>query len=269
VTEPVRAEPEPATPLPAPITRRTLGLEVVVVLALSLGASAAYAALDLIRNVVVSIEHHQALSAQTTTLYAPLDVHPYLDLAYQLLGIAVELAPVLLVVYLLHRSCERLAVLGIDGSQPKRDATWSAVLALLVGGVGLGALLVYKALGFNVTIDIGSAHHYWFTAPLLVLHAFGTATAEEVIVGSYLLYRLQQLHWSEGRSLVTAALLRGAYHLYQGPGSFVSNVALGLFFGRIFQRTRRAAPLVVAHFLIDAVAFVGYLELKGKVSWLP
>jgi membrane protease YdiL (CAAX protease family) len=219
--------------------------------------------------VVISIERHQALSSQTTTLYAPVDTHPYLDLAYQLVGIATELAPVLLVIYLLHRSSERLSVLGIDPTQPRRDAAWGAVLAALVGGVGLGALLAYKALGFNLAIDIGSTHHYWFTAPLLVLHAAGTATAEEVIVGSYLLYRLEQMEWSQQRSLAAAALIRGAYHLYQGPGQFVSNVVLGLFFGRIFQRTRRAAPLVLAHFLIDAVAFVGYLELKGKVGWLP
>jgi hypothetical protein len=176
---------------------------------------------------------------------------------------------VLLVVYLLHRSSERLSVLGIDRTQPRRDATWGVVLGALVGGVGLGALLAYKALGFNLTIDIGSTHHYWFTAPLLVLHAAGTATAEEVIVGSYLLYRLEQMQWSQQRSLLVAALIRGAYHLYQGPGQFVSNFVLGLFFGRIFQQTQRAAPLVFAHFLIDAVAFVGYLELKGKVGWLP
>ena len=175
----------------------------------------------------------------------------------------------LLVVYLLHRSSERLSVLGIDRTEPRRDALWGAGLAALVGSVGLGALLAYKALGFNLTIDIGSTRHYWFTAPLLVLHAAGTATAEEVIVGSYLLYRLEQMQWSQRRALGAAALIRGAYHLYQGPGQFVSNVVLGLFFGRIFQRTRRAAPLVLAHFLIDAVAFVGYLELKGKVGWLP
>jgi len=28
-------------------------------------------------------------------------------------------------------------------------------------------------------------------------------------------------------------------------------------------------PLVVAHTLIDATAFVGYVALHGKVSWLP
>jgi hypothetical protein len=27
--------------------------------------------------------------------------------------------------------------------------------------------------------------------------------------------------------------------------------------------------LIVAHFLIDAVAFVGYALLAGHVSWLP
>jgi hypothetical protein len=28
-------------------------------------------------------------------------------------------------------------------------------------------------------------------------------------------------------------------------------------------------PLLIAHTLIDAVAFVGYAELAGHVSWLP
>jgi membrane protease YdiL (CAAX protease family) len=250
-------------PVAAPLTRRALRLEVVAVLALSLGASAAYAVLDLIHNLVVSIESHVALSAQTTTLYAATDTHPYLDLAYQVVGIATEVAPVLLVVYLLYRSSERLSVLGLDTGRPRRDATWAVGLAALVGAVGLGLLLAYKALGFNLNISIGSGPHYWFTAPLLVLHAAGTAVAEEVIVGSYLLHRLDQLGWSERKALLGAALLRGAYHLYQGPGQFVSNAALGLFFGRIFQRTGRGGVLVVAHFLIDAVAFVGYLELKG------
>ena len=44
---------------------------------------------------------------------------------------------------------------------------------------------------------------------------------------------------------------------------------LGLIFGRLFQRWGRAAPLFVAHTLIDVVAFVGYALLAGHVSWLP
>ena len=238
-------------------------------LALSLGASAAYAVLDLVHGLVVSIERHQALTSQSAPLYSAADTHPYIDLGYQLVGIATELAPVLLVIYLLYRSSEHLSVLGIDRSRPRQDATWAVLLAVLVGGTGLGALLLFKAAGLNFTITIGEGSHYWFTAPVLVLHAAGTAIAEEVIVAAYLLHRLRQLGWGDNRSLAASAVLRGAYHLYQGPGQFVSNAVLGLFFGRIFQRTNRAAPLVVAHFLVDAVAFVGYLELRGKVGWLP
>jgi len=257
------------TPVAAPVTRRLLGLEVVVVLALSLGASAIYAVIDLVRSAVVALEHHQALSAQTTTVVGSVDTHPYFDLAYQLVGVAVELAPVLLVAYLLARSRERLADLGLDRARAGPDLAVGAGLAAVVGGAGLAALVAFKAMGLSLTITVGSSHHYWWTIPLLIVQAAGFAIEEEVIVGAYLLHRLDQLGWSENRSLVTSALLRGAYHLYQGPGQFLSNAVLGLLFGRIFQRTRRAAPLVVAHFLVDAVAFVGYLELKGHVSWLP
>jgi hypothetical protein len=28
-------------------------------------------------------------------------------------------------------------------------------------------------------------------------------------------------------------------------------------------------PLIIAHFLIDSVAFVGYALLAGHVGWLP
>ena len=44
---------------------------------------------------------------------------------------------------------------------------------------------------------------------------------------------------------------------------------MGVIFGRVYQRCGRTAPMIVAHFLIDSVAFVGYVALHGKVSWLP
>ena len=49
------------------------------------------------------------------------------------------------------------------------------------------------------------------------------------------------------RALVASAVLRGAYHLYQGFGGFVGNAVMGLLFGWLFLRTRRVMPLVVAH----------------------
>jgi hypothetical protein len=85
----------------------------------------------------------------------------------------------------------------------------------------------------------------------------------------YLLHRLSQLGWRPGHALTVSALLRGSYHLYQGFGGFAGNVVMGLIFGRLYQRWGRAAPLVVAHTLIDGVTFVGYTLLHGHVAWLP
>ena len=45
--------------------------------------------------------------------------------------------------------------------------------------------------------------------------------------------------------------------------------ALGVIFGVLYRRWGRVTPMVIAHTLIDAVAFVGYVALHGHVSWLP
>ena len=60
----------------------------------------------------------------------------------------------------------------------------------------------------------------------------------------------------------TSALLRGSYHLYQGWGGFAGNLAMGLFFGVLFVRWRRTWPFVVAHFLLDLGAGIGYLAFR-------
>ena len=105
--------------------------------------------------------------------------------------------------------------------------------------------------------------------PVLVLSAIQNALLEEVLVVGYLLHRLRQLGWSDNRALALSAGLRGSYHLYQGFGGFLGNAAMGLVFGRIWQRTGRTTQLVITHATIDTFAFVGYALLRGKVSWLP
>jgi membrane protease YdiL (CAAX protease family) len=41
---------------------------------------------------------------------------------------------------------------------------------------------------------------------------------------------------------------------------------MGLVFGQWFRRTRRTMPLVIAHTLIDVVAFVGYALAKDALG---
>ncbi len=89
------------------------------------------------------------------------------------------------------------------------------------------------------------------------------------MVLGYLLHRLGQLGVPAGRAIAASALVRGSYHLYQGFGGFVGNAAMGVIFGVLYRRWGRVTPLVLAHTLIDAVAFAGYAVLHGHVSWLP
>ena len=78
------------------------------------------------------------------------------------------------------------------------------------------------------------------------------------MVLGYLFARLRQLGWGPWAIILTTSVLRASYHLYQGPGAFIGNLAMGLLFGWLFQRSGRLMPFLVAHFLIDATVFVGY-----------
>jgi membrane protease YdiL (CAAX protease family) len=234
--------------------RRVLRDEVLLVLGLSLAASAAYALVDL-------------LSAPLRGVAAPL--YANVGLVYQLLDVATSLVPVLLALHFLRRSGESATSIGLDGRRPLADAAWGTALAAVVGVVGLGIYVGAVELGVNRSVVPVPPLGHWWTIPVLLLGAARSGLLEEVIVCGYLLRRLDQLGWSRGRALWASALLRGAYHLYQGYGGFAGNLALGLFFGRVYQRRGRTTPLVIAHFLIDAVAGLGYLALRGKVFWLP
>jgi membrane protease YdiL (CAAX protease family) len=249
--------PDTTQPAPPPAElppRGVLGQEVLLVLGLSLAASAAYALLSLV-------------SAPIRGVSAPLFSRA--GLAYQLLDVATSLVPVALVAHFLARSGESLAGIGLDARRPAADAPRVVVLAASVGAVGLVVYVAAVELGLNRSVVPVPPTGHWWTIPVLLLAALRSGLLEEVVVCGYLLRRLDQLGWSPARALAASALLRGAYHLYQGFGGFFGNLALGLLFGRIYQRQGRTTPLVLAHFLIDAGAGLGYLALRGRVSWLP
>ena len=101
-----------------------------------------------------------------------------------------------------------------------------------------------------------------------MLAAFANGFAEEVVVVGYLITRLRQLGLSERQAVLVSSALRGFYHLYQGFAAGLGNVIMGVIFGYAWTRTSRLWPLIIAHGLIDTVAFVGYTLLAGRVGWL-
>jgi membrane protease YdiL (CAAX protease family) len=222
--------------------------------------------LDLVRSLTASAP----LRSQNAVINASaVPNRSILNLAYQLAGIAVAVVPVALVVYLLVRSGEPVSNIGLDTRRLGRETAWGGVLAAVVGGAGLALYLGAYHAGLNVRVVPTNLPAAWWRIPVLVLAAVQNGVLEEVVVCGYLLHRLRQLQWGDGRSLMVSALLRGAYHLYQGFGGFLGNAAMGLLFGRLYQRQGRLVRLVLAHSLIDTGAFVGYVLLRSRVSWLP
>ena len=106
------------------------------------------------------------------------------------------------------------------------------------------------------TIIPSALDAYWWTVPVLVLSAIRHGIVEEVIVVGYLLDRLGKLGWSTPAAIAASALLRGSYHLYQGFGPFIGNAVMGVVFALVYTRTKRVMPLVIAHAILDTVAFM-------------
>ena len=248
------------------VSRRILRSETVLVLALSLGASAVSALI----SFVGSLTKPGALKEQAATLnssYAP--GRPWLDLAWQLFGIATALVPVALVAHLLIREGASLRVIGFDRTRPRSDLGRGVLIAAAIGSAGLAFYLLARAAGFNLTVVPESLPGVWWKYPVLILSALQNSVVEEVIVVGYLLRRLGQLGWTPMAALVASSVLRGSYHLYQGIGGFIGNMVMGVVFVLLYRRWGRVGPLVVAHALLDIGAFVGYALLAGKVGWLP
>ncbi len=236
---------------PAPLSRRTLAEEVLVVLSLSLLASAVFAVLSFLEA---------PLKGQTVVT---VNQNPHIE--QQVFRVLFGFAPVWLVTYLVRRDGGRLESLGLALDRPGEDLLRGLALFAVVAIGGIGVYLGAVELGVNRFVVPVPPLGHWWTVPVLVLVATQAALLEEVVVVAYLVTRLRQLGLTEVAAIGASALLRGTYHLYQGWGGFAGNLAMGLLFGLFFVRTRRAWPIVAAHLLLDVGAGVGYILFRERL----
>ncbi|VEG38046.1 CAAX amino terminal protease [Mycolicibacterium flavescens] len=242
--------------------RRALRIEIVVVLAVTFGLSAYSALLNLIESVLLG------LSGQVVALNPRRSPFEFIDLGLNLVWVFQLSAWGALAVYLLWRSGIALKSIGLGRPRWRADLLGGLGLAALIGLPGLALYQVARLLGMNADVEPAELYDTWWRIPVLLLTALANGWAEEVIVVGYLITRLRQLRVSPATAVVVTSVLRGLYHLYQGFGAGLGNLAMGLVFGYVYLRTGRLWPLIVAHALIDAVAFVGYALLAGHLGWL-
>ena len=243
------------------------GLEMLIVLFLGLGRSAVYSVLSIIEELT---RPNQPLNQQTTSMNtSAVPDRPWLDLAYQVSYIVFPLVQVLLVLYLLHLTHEHARrLIGFDLRRPLPDLAWGFGIAAGIGIPGLGVYLGARALGLNTNVSPANLAENWWTVPVLIGLAAMNGIVEEVTMLGYVLTRFSDLGQKPWVGIVTSALIRGSYHLYQGFGGAFGNLVMGLVFGWLYKRFGRVMPLVVAHTLLDIASFVGYALLKPYLSWL-
>jgi membrane protease YdiL (CAAX protease family) len=259
-------DPPGPTPALSPQVRRLIALEIVIVLAISFGRSAVSSVLSIIEKLT----RPEPLRDQTTQMNRSITPdRPWLDLGYQIYNFIFPAAEVLLALYLLHLAYgQARRLIGFDLTRPATDLARGAGFCLAVGLPGIGFYLLARQLGINTTVAPANLTAVWWTIPVLLLAALAAGISEEVIMLGYLLTRLRSLGWSPVWAIALSTVIRGSYHLYQGFGGFLGNLGMGLVFALLYLRWKRVMPLVIAHTLIDAFAFVGYSLLAPYLSWL-
>lgn len=242
----------------------TLRWEIVIVLAVIFGMSGLRATLRLVEALVPPTP----LKGQTAQLNPSQAPAVWLDVSLQVLSAGTLVAWGSLAVYMLW--------VHPVTTNPLRFLQWSGLSDVWHGlaaatAIGLPGLCFYgvaRAWGLSATVDPAAGVRAWWSYVLLVISACATAWAEEVVVVGWLQTRLAQCGVSRAPRVVASALLRGLYHVYQGPSAGVGNAIMGLVFGTYFERTGRVWPLVIAHAVIDCVAFVGAALLAGHLPQL-
>jgi membrane protease YdiL (CAAX protease family) len=242
--------------------RRGLRIEILVMLAVTFGLSAYTALLNLIEAVLLG------LAGQNVALNPRRSPFDLIDLGLNLAVVFQLVAWGTLAVYLLWRSGFGSSQIGLGKLRWRADILGGLGLAALIGLPGLGLYAAARVLGLSAHVEPVELYDTWWRIPVLLIAAFANGWAEEVIVVAFLLTRLRQLRVNPWIALLASSLLRGAYHLYQGFSAGLGNVAMGLVFGYAWRRTGRLWPLIIAHGVIDSVAYVGYALAAGRLGWL-
>ena len=243
-----------------PRDRRALRVELALLLAVTFGASGLRATLRLVEALTdpTPLNEQEALLNQSQSHLA------WLDPAFQLITSGVLLAWGGLAAFLLLRHLPPQSAehppsrAGLRLRIRAKDWPHGAGLAALIGLPGLAFYALAVHLGASKVVVPSGLGEHWWTLPSLLLNAWANGVAEELIVVAWLATRLRQLNVRWPAIFAASALLRASYHLYQGVSAGLGNAVMGLVFIEYFRRTGRVWPLIIAHGLIDTVAFAGY-----------
>jgi membrane protease YdiL (CAAX protease family) len=249
------APPEPAAPVKAAeLTRSGLVTETRLVMVAGL--------FPWIVSAVVIIGTHLGTGKQLSQLPTYTPGQPVLNTVLGLLSYMPVAAVVPLALLLLARTGQRPADLGLTRIG-RLDLPAAIGIAAAAFGCELVLAFVLAPLDHSRLVNTaGTLHVPTYYLIFGISQSLFTAVAEEVIVNGYLITRLDQLGWSPAKSFWLSLALRTSYHVYYGL-AFVFTVPFGWLVTRSFQKHRKLARPILAHFLFDASTFTIAILLVG------
>jgi len=225
--------------------------ELWLTLMVSLGASAIYSLLSLLRKLT----SEQGLAGSTATINRPLAEVEWLDFISQLASITLSLVPVVLALYFL-----RLDGISIGLIPKTKDFLLGLGLPVLIGVPGIALYVLAVQLGLTAMVIPSALGDYWWTPLILFLAALRAGLQEEVIAVAFLAKKLELIRpeITVLAVVLISSAFRASYHLYQGFSAFIGNFIMGLVFAYLFFRVKRVAPLVIAHTVMNTAVFIGF-----------
>lgn len=223
-------------PPPPPFPRRTLLFEMLVVLMVTWAPI-------FIGNLAFRSRHPEGVDSRTSPS----------DPGSLALSLAMSAGRILLIVYLVWRNGEPLAVIGIRRTRWWAELAWAAVIwmthwiILRVVRAGLhGAASLAQCADLAQHSPAGG----WAMQAAAILALLVGVASEEVLYRGYLLTRLQQETQHAWLAILLAAVPFTYSHPYHSP-ELVQLLASGIMFG-VFSWYGRSLPrLVLAHFAYD------------------
>ena len=117
---------------------------------------------------------------------------------------------------------------------------------------------VWLAVAFTRGHPMSMAQHFVphgaFLAPAIAV-SLVNAIYEEVFVCGYIVSAMERARWRSWTAINVSVAVRVTYHLYQGIIGVVTIVPIGLVFALWYWRSRRLWPAIVAHGVIEFIAF--------------
>ena len=130
---------------------------------------------------------------------------------------------------------------------PRGIILW--LLAYLALGLVFGAVSLFEKSLAEPTVKVQLSDFVMIAVSIL------NAVFEELL---WLAYGVTALARRIGlrRACIASVVLRTSVHAYEGPLAVLGVLPIGIVFTWYYARTRRVWPVIVAHALQDAIAFV-------------